>query len=430
MTFGIKRHVIVGANHRSSAASTRDRLFVGEDGHCDFLGRLRDAGLSQALLLSTCARVEVQAVDDDPVAAAGAVARLFAEKSGIGGSDLAPQIYTKRDEEAVHHVFSVTASLDSPVPGEPQVTGQVKDSHQRSLEAGMTGPELEAVLQAAYGVAKRVRNETTIGERPVSIAASALQLARDVHGDPSRCAALLIAGGDMGELIVEQMLGAGLGRLVVTAGVPARAAAIARHFGCHHAPIGTLPDLLVDADIVVASLGSGEYAVAADVVERALAARRRKPVFFIDAAIPGDVQPAVNGLDGAFLYDLDDLERVAARGRAGRDAAAAAARDIIDAEVAAYFRGRAARRAVPAVAAMRDHFESIRAAVLAETGGDDAGEMTRLLINRLLHDPSRVLGEMAADGENPEAAERLLRRLFGLDDAPEHKPEHKRENER
>ena len=412
---GDVRHFVIGANEMSSTAAVRDRLFVGEDLTAEFLDRLRGGGLNQAVLLSTCARTEVQGVHDDPEAATHHVTDIFARHAGVNVEDLVPQLYAKEDEDAVRHIFAVVSALDSPVIGEPQVAGQVRECHRLARAAGMVGPELDLVLGAAYSTAKRVRTETSVGERPVSMAAAAVDLARNVHGDLSRCSALMIVAGDMGELIVERLLAAGLGRLVVTSTVDARAKMAARRYTCHHAPIDKLGALIADADIVVSSLGTGEYTISADVVSAALAARRQKPIFLVDAAIPGDIHPGVDGLDGAFRYDLDDLERVAMQGRASRDAAAAEAYEIVDTEVEGFFRRVAGRSAAPVVSAMRSHFEAVRAEVLAEKAGASADEATRLLINRLLHHPSRTLRTMAEQDEADKGAtERLLRRLFRL----------------
>ncbi len=407
------RHVVVGANHRSSAAATRDRLFVEPDRIPALLERLRADGMTQAVLLSTCARTEVQGAHEDPRAAARTVRRLFAEISGMGQAEIDAETYALDGEDAVRHMFRVAAALDSPVIGEPQVTGQVKESHALARAAGMTGPETESALQAAYAAAKRVRAETSIGAGPVSIAAAAVQLARDVHGDLDRCAGLWIVGGDMGEVIAEHILAGGLGRLTVGAAVASRAEAVARRYRAHHAPLDRLAELLVEADIVITSLGTGEVVITAEAMAAALAARRRRPVFVIDVAVPSDVAPAVNDLEGAFLYDLDDLEGIAHRNRAGRDTAAIAAKDLIDAEVSSYILSRAGRVAAPTIAALRRHFEAARDDVLDQAPGADAEEATRRLINRLLHEPSRGLDELARSGASGEA-ERLLRRLFGL----------------
>lgn len=411
------RHFVVGANHLSSTAAVRDRLFVDEDHHAEFLRNLRAHGLQQALMISTCARTEVSGVHAEPGEVIEQVVGLLAAQAGLPAGELVPQLYIKQDEDAVRHTFSVVSSLDSPVLGEPQVTGQVRDSHRFARSAGMVGRELESILNSAYSAAKRVRAETEIGERPVSMAAAAQSLTRNVHGDITRCAGLMIVAGDMGGLIGERLMAAGLGRMVVTAPIEARAELAARHYGCHHAAFADLPNLLADADVVVSSLGTGEYVINAEMVVSALGVRRRRPILLVDAAIPGDLHPGIDNVDGAFLYNLDDLERVAMQGRVSRDAAAAAAGKIVNDEVAGYFRDVAGRSVAPVVTSLRDHFDAVRANVLAERPNGSAEEITRLLINRLLHHPSETMRRLANTGGGDELhAAELLRRLFDLSD--------------
>ena len=418
--FSTERPVIVGANHKSSGLMLRDRLFVEDGAVPEFLDRLRQAGLTQALVLSTCDRVEVQAIDPGGGEAPDLIARALADHAEMAPGEIDGQLYTLWDDVAVRHVFTVAASLDSQIVGEPQVLGQVKACHRLARDAGMTGSALEAILQAAYSAAKRVRNETAIGERPVSISAAAVQIAREVHGDLDRCTALLIGAGDMGEMVARDLISAGLSQLTVTHPTEKRAEGVARALDAHVAAYDTLSVLLAEADIVLAAVGRRRHLLTGDMVTAALGTRRQKPVFIIDAAIPGDVEPAVNRIDAAFLYDLGDLEGVAMGGRADREAEAQAAWRIIDAEVEDFLRGRAERGAVPALNLLRDHFEDSRAEVLA-SAGHDADEATRLLVNRLLHVPSQVLKEQAAgQGREQEEAEwrtmeRMVRRLFRLD---------------
>lgn len=410
--------VVVGANHRSSSLTLRDALFVDDQAAPAFLDRLRAAGLAQAMVLSTCDRIEVVAIHNDPAVAETAIANALVERSGLPPGALSGQLYRLVGVEAVRHCFAVTASLDSLVIGEPHVLGQVKAAHRLSKDAGLTGIDLEALLQAAFNVAKRVRSETAIAERPVSIAAAAVQFARDLHGDLSRCDALLIGAGDMGELVGESLLAAGLRRLTVTSPRASRADILAKALNCHAIPFDGLADALVGADIVLAAVGGRSTVVDTRLIQDALKKRRRKPIFLVDAGIPGDIEPAVNRVEGAFLYDLADLEKVALEGRANREVAARAAWAIVDAESANFLKGRAARAAVPAIISLREHFEAVRMVALAEIGaepGGDADKATRAVINRLLHDPSEVMKDMAATGEAWEMREQLLRTLFRLE---------------
>ena len=418
---GKRRPLVVGANHRSSSLALRDRLFVEDTAIPLFLDGLRKAGVDQAIILSTCDRVEVLAVHQDPEAAAELILEEMAKEAQLRKADLTSQTYRNFDGDAVRQIFAVAASLDSLMVGEPQVLGQVKAAHRFAREAGMVGPELEALMQAAYAAAKRVRTETRIGEGPVSIATAAVQIARDLHGDMESCAALLIGAGDMGELAGESLKEAGLGELSIAHPIESRADAAAKVLDCHRADFEALDTLLPAADIVITSLNQRQHVLTSGMVQAALKARRRKPIFIIDTGIPGDVEPAVNNIDGAFLYDLNDLERVAMEGRASRETEARDAWAIVDADVRDYLKGRAERSGVPALTALRDRFEEERRKALAEAG-NDAEKATRLLINRLLHDPSEATREMAAYGHQGgslgktewDVTQRVLMRLFRL----------------
>ena len=429
----LSRLVVVGASHRTSSEATRDRLFISEDDLPAFLRNVIDAGFSDAVAMSTCARTEIFGLADDGEAARLGAIRVLADLGSLEPGQLAAETYTHMGDDALRHLFRVAASLDSPIVGEPEVTGQFRDAVRVAAAHDLVGPGLDAVVQAANAAAKRIRFETPIGQRSVSMAACAAQVGRDVQGDLSRVNAVLVTGGEMGELIVDHMRSAGLARLTVVARSKARAEISARRYDCHYAVLDDLPLLLPDADIVITSLGAGRYLFDRANADAALVARRRRPMLFVDAAIPSDVEPAVNDLDGAFVYSLDDLERIALEGRSRRDEAASEAVIIVDEEIERFHRATAERSAVPAVTALRDHFERVRRDVLADLGqgsrpgqgspgqdglgqGDPAlDEVTRRLVNRLLHAPSETLRAFAADNDPAAAqAEELLRRLFEI----------------
>jgi glutamyl-tRNA reductase len=415
------RLLVAGFGHRTCPAPLRERLYVEDADAPGILAALGAAGIGQALVLSTCDRVEIQALTDRPAAeAAAAAVAALARAAGLPPADLAGMAYRHQGAAALRHVFAVASALDSRTIGEPQVLGQLRASHRLARDAGCIGPEFEAVLQAAYAAAKRVRSETAIAERPVSMAAVAAKLARDLHGDLGRCGGVLIGAEDMGELLALHLIQAGLGRFTVVGRTPRRAQALAQRLGCHFATIDELAESLVEADVVVAAFGEGRYLVSGAMVEAALRRRRQRPVFLIDAAVPGDIEPAVARLDQAFVYDLNDLERLAMEGRQTRAAATGPAQAIVEAAAAAFLRGQAERRAVPALTALRAQFERLRQEVLA-AGDGDAQRTTERLVNRLLHDPSEALRALAAEAGPDEVgqAEALLRRLFRLEVSPD-----------
>ncbi len=406
--------VVVGTNHRSGSVTLRDRIFVEEAAMPVFLSEVAQRGLDECLVLSTCDRVELHAATTQPGAGIAALQDVLVDRAAAPREETLGQLYAHRGAAAVRHIFSVAASLDSMVVGEPQVLGQVRASHATAAQAGTVGPILERTMQAAYAAAKRVRTETQIARGPVSIATSAVQVARDVHGTLAQHRCLVLGPGEMGELMLEQLRQAGLHDVTVAAATATRADAAARRLGGIGVTIAEIDQALPQADIVIADLGTGRPLLTAAAVEQALAARRRRPQFIIDAAIPGDVEATVADLDDVFLYNIDDLEAVAQEGRAGREAAATAAWAIVDEALDGFERDVRTRDAAPAIVRLQQHFEGVRDEILARGGDLDAAEATRMLVNRLLHDPFTTLRQAAAD-TNPDALAEAAMALFRLD---------------
>jgi len=409
---------VVGVDHRTCPTSLRERLFLSEAALPEFLADLRAAGLNQALVISTCDRTEVVGWHGDGAEASIRAARRLAALGTFGDAELAALLTIRHGPAAVEHVFAVAASLESVIVGEPQVLGQVREAYHQAAAAGLIGGELDRLMQAAFAAAKRVRTETAIGERAVSIATAALQVAREVHGALDRRTALFVGAGEMAEMFADKLREEGLSRFLVADSLVVRAQTTAKRLNAHVYGLDDLVSAVAECDIVLCALGRGGIILTPELVRAALRRRRQRPLFLIDAAVPGDIAPAVNDVDEAFLYSLDDLENVAREGRVKRDEAAADAWKILRASVADHLRAAAARDAAPSIAALRAHFETTRARLLAEQPSLTAEEATRLLINRLLHAPSEALRDLAADGSalKGETPETLLDRLFGLSD--------------
>ena len=411
---------LAGLSHRTAPAVLRDRLLGEEESGFDgLLRRLEAVGIGQAMVLATCDRIEILGADAAPAAAAEAALALLAERAGLSIGAVEPHAYRLAGRDALRHLFKVASALDSVVAGEPQVLGQVKAAHRLSAEAGCVGAELEACLQAAYAAAKRVRSETELAEQPVSLATVAAKLARNLHGDLSGAGALLIGFGEMGAAIARTLQAHGLSQLWVATASPARGGALAQELGARHRPIAELALALDHADIVLSAVAAGAPVLNRQAVESALRRRRRRPMLLIDLGVPGDVAPEVDDLEDAFLYALEDLERISEGGRARRDRAVAAAAAILEGELERWSRERASRGAVPALVALRRHFERARAQVLAHGPGMDAEAATRLLINRLLHEPTTALKALSAEpahtAEERRRIERTLLKLFGVE---------------
>jgi glutamyl-tRNA reductase len=411
---------VAGVGHASAGDAMVERMFITDSALPAALAALRQAGIEQAIVLSTCDRVEVIGAATDPLAQGTRALALLAERAGMDGETINRLGHQASDEAALRHLFALAAGLESQVLGEPQILGQIKDAHRRASAASMIDRELETALQACYAAAKRVRSETEIGRRPVSLAQAAVQLARDVHGALGRSRCLMIGAGEMGELLVEQLRLAGVDRLSITAPSPVRAEEAARRLAGRVVPYEPLDAAIADCDIIVTAAGTGRYLLTRARVDAAQRARRHRPLFIIDAGVPADVEPAVEGLDGVIRYDLDDLERATMSGRASRSAATEPALRIIDDEIAAFQRAQAERAAVPAIIALRRHFEAARQQALRQAGGD-ATRATELLVNRLLHEPTSALRRAAGFdglGIKRQEMERLLKLLFQLDESP------------
>lgn len=408
-TARLGRFHIIGLDHRTCPDPVRETLFVADEEVAAFLARLRAAGIDEAIALSTCDRVEVHAITDAADRLAGTVADALAAPTHFEADAIRPILTHHGGLDAVRHLFRVAGSLESQVVGEPQVLGQVRAAHRMAEAHGMVGRELERLYRAAYGAAKRVRSETTIAEGPTSLAAAAVRVARRVHGDLSGVGVVLVGTDDMALLLAETLRQTGVADIIVIDRNPKRADAAARDLGGHVGEHETRAAALRNADILIAASADGRYTVTEEMIRSAIRARRHKPMLIVDLAVPADVEPAVERVDEAFLYDLDDLERLALEGLSGRDAAVSDAEAIIEQDIARLIGDLAARDAGPLIRDLRTAFEEQRQRVLRENPGIGAEEATRLLTNRLLHRPSEMLRALAAeDGVDPRT-ETLIR---------------------
>ena len=274
--------LLVGLNHRSASLALRERFYLDGDALDRLQARVQSLGLLESIVFSTCDRLEVAVVDQDLPAAETGLIELLADWAQVEADAVDQQSYRHRGTAALRHLFAVAASLDSQVIGEPQILGQVKESHRRALVAGTSGPHLDAIMQATFGTAKRVRHETSLAEQPVTIAASAIQVARNLHGDLEGCIGLLAGLAEIGELLALEFKEAGLGHLMVSHTHEHQAEAVARRLTCNLVSWETLPESLAEADIIIAARGSGRYSLTVAQVRDLLRQRRQKPIFLID----------------------------------------------------------------------------------------------------------------------------------------------------
>jgi glutamyl-tRNA reductase len=418
--------VVVGLSHRTAPLPVRESLAFPRDGLRDALHRLRvETGAGEAMILSTCNRVEIYARQDD-TAATEALAAFLAHYHGRDGRVLQAFLYRLVDADAVRHAFRVAASLESMVIGEPQILGQVKEAYQAAEDAGTLGASLNALRNRSVAAAKRARTETGIGRNAVSISYVAVELARKIFSELRDKNVLLVGAGKMSELAAKHLVRSG-GRATVMGGRTfEKATELAAALGGRAAPFEALRDELARADIVISGTGAPGIVIQEADVEAARAARRgrhARPLFLIDIAVPRDIDPAVGKLGGVFLYDLDDLKAVAEANLRERLKEASAAEALVEREVREFLDWQKAREAVPLLNELRRRAEEIRRAELDKARKrlgpltpeqEEALEAaTTAIVNKLLHPPMVHLKEAVRESAAPEQLS-LIRKLLGL----------------
>lgn len=417
----------IGLSHKSSPVALRERLALAEAGQVEVLRRLSLQGF-EALWVSTCNRVELYVAASEPERARQEAVALF---EGLGGPDALPHLYEHRADDAIVHLFRVAASLDSMVLGEAQILGQVKDAYELAQREGAIRGELTRACAAAFSSAKRVRTETAIGRAATSMASAAVQLAGKIFGGLEDKAVLLVGAGEMAELSAKHLQQAGATQIAVTNRTAERAAQLAAAIGATSKPFEELGSLLIWADVVLCSTASPTPIFTREKVAKVLKARKHRPLFMVDLAVPRDIEPEVNALDGVFAYDVDDIQKVVAENSAVRAEEASKAEVIIAQEVARFSSARAVREGVPVLAQLRARAEQIARAELDRTLGrlgDELAEkhrksleaMAMAIVNKLLHQPTAKLRAVNPAEEGGRLAEAAAE-LFGLEpeDAPD-----------
>jgi glutamyl-tRNA reductase len=398
--------VLVGTSHRLAPVEDRERVAVDLEAAAALAASLADRG--EAVCLSTCNRTELYLVQDDAdEAEAGAIAAL-----GAGEIEL----YRLRDDDAALHLFRVAAGLDSLVPGEGEILGQVRSAY----EAGSCGPVLDRLFRQALHAGKKVRTETAIAESPSSVSSAAAALAQQVFGDLDGCRVLLIGAGEVSELAARSLAKRGASISAVTSRTHERAVQLAERFDGRAVPFEQLGAELERADVVVSSTSSRELVLSSDQVPD----RKGRPLFVIDLAVPRDVDPSVAALDDCYLYDIDDLEAVVTESMSGRWREAERAESITTHEARRFRDWQASREVVPAIASLRERAETIRSGELAKAESRLEGlseserrtveSLTTQIVNKLLHVPIVRMKEAAA-AEGTGYVE-VARHLFGLGD--------------
>jgi glutamyl-tRNA reductase len=408
---------LVGLSHQSTPIAVRERAFLPLSEAAALARELAADG--EAVCLSTCNRTELYLVGPD--AEERALAALT-RVSGLPEEELQGVVYRLRDEAAALHLFRVAAGLDSMVPGEGEILGQVREAY----EAGAPGAILDRLFRQALHAGKKARAETAIGESPASVSSAAAALAQQVFGDLDGCRVLLVGAGHVAELTARSLAARGASIAFVANRSPQRAHELAGRFGAEAIRLEEAADRLAGVDVLLSATGSPERTLTRGHVEAALRDRKGRPLFLIDLAVPRNLDPEIHEVDGCFLYDIDDLESVVAAGLAGRRREAARAEAIVATEAERFRAWHASREVVPEIASLRAWAEEIRAAELerarARLGLSDdqhaaVESVTAQIVAKLLHLPTVRLKEAAAGANSGSYAE-AVRHLFGLDDPP------------
>jgi len=413
-----------GVNHQSAPVGMRERIVFGPDELPRALSELYGCdGVEEAAILSTCNRTDLYLglqTGGEP-----AVKSWFQGYHGLSANELQRHMYTHQGDGAVRHVMRVASGLDSMVLGEPQILGQLKFAYGAARSSGTVGTLLGRLFQQAFFVAKRVRSDTAIGSSPVSVAFAAVALARQILGDLSAHTALLIGAGETIELAARHLSGNHMGRMIIANRTLENAHRLASQFGGYAIELSEIPVHLAEADIVIASTGSPGTILGVEDVRQAMKARRRRPVFMVDIAVPRDIDPAVGALEDVYLYTVDDLHEVIEENRRSRRDAALQAEEIIDQHVGRFMGWLASRDVRATIRAVRSNAEDTRNQVLEKAhrrlaAGHPPEEvmhyLARVLTNKLLHAPTVQIRRAGAGARHELVA--AARTLYELESDP------------
>jgi glutamyl-tRNA reductase len=419
---------LIGVNHRTAPVEVRERFAVPEKQLPEALQSLVNyPGISEGLIVSTCNRVEILAgMRNGNCDLRGFLAQYFQ----IDPKQVESHLYEYREKEAIKHLFRVTSSLDSMVVGEPQILGQVKEAYAVARAVGSVHSELDALLTRSFAVAKKVRSETAIATSAVSVASVAVELAKKIFGKLDGKNVYLIGAGKMCELAARHLLANGAGKIFVANRTYERAVKLAAKFNGQAILFEDLYTSADKADIVITSTGAPHCIFRKEHGEQLIAKRRGRPMFFIDIAVPRDVEPSLNDIDGIFVYDIDDLQQVVASHVADRKKEAVHAEEIVAQEVERFAERLQAHDVVPTILSLQEYLENIRQAEIDRhrakfgdvTPQQEAAidAMTKAMINKIMHTPIVTLKTAA---RSPEAATvvDLVRRVFNLPEKPQAK---------
>jgi glutamyl-tRNA reductase len=410
---------ILGLNHNTAPVEIREQvIYQGDDVDRALHELLRLQGIDEAVILSTCNRTEIYLESDD--SGITAVGSWLRDDQSLS-EDAEAALFTLNSEDAIRHLFRVACGLDSMVLGEPQILGQLKDAFRQAEQSDTVGSHLKRLFHHTFSVAKKVRTDTEIGSSPVSVAYAAVNLANQFFAGFSKHTALLIGAGTTVELVAKHLYGKGIGRMFVANRDFTRAQNVAAQFDGFALPLSEIEGTLPEADILISSTASSEPIITTEQMQNAIRARKRKPIFAVDIAVPRDLEAGIAELDDVYVYSIDDLDKVIDAGKSNREAAVVDAQRILDDETQRYLNIQRSKEVAPIITALRDHGDAIRHEVLEQARrrlakGVDQEEVldfvTSALLKKILHRPSVRLRQ--AGEQSDQAFIETIRELFGL----------------
>lgn len=416
------RVFVVGLNHKTASVEVREKLaFEGQRLEEGLKGIRALPGIEEALVLSTCNRVEMYTGVKDPHQAARAIKGFISGFHGIEEKLLEGALYFHEDKSAVRHVFRVASSLDSMVVGEPQILGQIKDAFEFALGKKTTGVLLNKLMKKAISVAKRVRTQTRIAENAVSISFAAVELAKKIFADIGEKSVMLLGAGEMAELAAKHLIGCGVSRLLVANRTYERGCALASEMDGRPVKYEDFLGEMAHTDIVICSTGSPTYVITRAQMQQVMKERKQRPVFVIDISVPRNIDPAINDMANVYLYDIDDLQGVVDSNMMERHREAEKAEVIIDEEIESFLRWQSSLDAVPTIVALKGKAEAVRDEELRkllnrlpeldEKQRKAVEYMAAAIVNKLIHPPTAALKE---DSEDKDVMIATIKRLYEL----------------
>ena len=418
--------LVTGVSHKTAPVEVRECLAFREEALPAALADLkRRDGVAEALILSTCNRVEVTVTTEDSADPRAIVDSFLADHKAVSPHTIGPHLYRLEGRDAIHHLFRVAASLDSMVVGEAQILGQLKAAYAAAKDSGAVCGWLEGLLTRAFSVAKRVRSETGIGQMAVSVSYAAVELARKIFGSLANRTVMIAGAGKMSELAARHLRSSGASHVFVTNRTHERAIEMAALFQGTPVEYTRFVAMLPEVDILIASSGAPHYILHKDEMQRVIAARRNKPVFLIDIAVPRNIEPAVNEIDNVFLYDIDDLQEVVNANLRERLKAAERAEELVAEEVERTMARLKVAEVTPTIVGLQERLEQIRAGEIEKARRkygpftpeqEQAIEaLTRGIVNKIAHGP---ISEIRNHAGHPEGAHVVaaIRKAFHLQD--------------